>query len=100
MILDRSGHQSLAVYSGREAVEAARTFDPHVVLSDVMMPGMSGIELAKWLAENYPDCKVLLMTGYNGGIEGEGTEGHNLTILRKPVMPQTILAFVTSCAEK
>lgn len=103
LIVSRSGHNCLAVYSGLEAIDLARTFKPQAVLSDVMMPGLNGIELARYLAENYSDCKVLLMTGYDSAIEiaqGFLDGGSFMNILTKPVLPQTILAFVASCAEK
>ena len=46
LILNRSGHESIAVYSAAEAVSVAGSFKPHALLSDVMMPGMNGFELA------------------------------------------------------
>lgn len=101
LILNRSGHESVATYSGVEAVNAAQTFHPHALLSDVMMPGMNGIELARYFSENFTDCKVLLMSGYESAVEVAQSflpSGHFLNILSKPILPQTILAFVASCA--
>lgn len=101
LILNRSGHQSVAVYSAAEAVTVAGTFKPQALLSDVVMPGMNGYELAHYFAENFADCKLLLMTGHAGAAELSGTETASEFlphILTKPVLPQTILAFVASCA--
>lgn len=102
LIVTRSGYESMAVYNGREAIEAAVLFKPHAVISDVMMPGMNGIELARYFAENFSGCRVLLMTGHDSAdslVEASLSCGYVVNILTKPVMPQTILAFVASCAE-
>ncbi len=102
LIVTRSGYESMAVYDGREAIEAAALFRPHAVISDVMMPGMNGIELARYFTENFAGCRVLLMTGHDSAgslAEASLSCGLIVNILTKPVMPQTILAFVASCAE-
>ncbi len=102
LIVTRGGYESMAVYNGREAVEAAILFKPHAVISDVMMPGMNGIELARYFAENYSGCRVLLLTGHDSAaklVEASLSCGYVVNVLTKPVMPQTILAFVASCAD-
>lgn len=102
LILNRSGHESIAVYSAAEAVLVANEFKPQALLSDVMMPGMNGFELARYFAEHFTDCKLLLMTGHASAEELAEpflAEGILPNILSKPVLPQTVLAFVASCAE-
>jgi DNA-binding NtrC family response regulator len=102
LIVTRSGYESMAVYNGEEAIEAAILFKPHAVISDVMMPGMNGIELARYFADNFTGCRVLLMTGHDSAdnlVQASLSCGYVVNILTKPVMPQTILAFVASCAE-
>lgn len=102
LILNRSGHQTIAVYSAAEAVTVAIGFKPQALLSDVVMPGMNGFELAHYFAENFSDCKVLLMTGHASAADlGQGfvAEGLLPNVLPKPVLPQTLLAFVARCAE-
>jgi DNA-binding NtrC family response regulator len=46
----------------------AEPFD--VVLSDIMMPGMTGHDLAQWVAEHYPATRLVLMSGYDAGCQG------------------------------
>jgi len=59
---------------------AAQPFD--IVFSDVIMPGMSGIELARLLRERHPDLKIVLTSGYSQVLAQEGTHGFDL--LHKP----------------
>jgi CheY-like chemotaxis protein len=102
LIVNMSGHDSLAVYTGLEAVDAMQTFNPDVVLSDVTMPGLNGFELARHLAKNFPACKMLLMSGIDWAIElaeQHLERGQFAELLTKPVMPQKILDFVARCSE-
>ena len=100
LIFQSRGHAVRAAYSGEDAVLIAQSFQPHVVVSDVVMPGMSGVELAIWLADNCPECKVLLMSGNASAfplVEEGIRRGHALTILPKPFHPQQILDFIATC---
>lgn len=54
--------------SGEDAVEIAETWAPHLVLSDITMGGMSGVELLTVLGRQHPDTRVILITGF-GTIE-------------------------------
>lgn len=60
--------------------ERAETFD--LVFSDVVMPGMSGIELGKQIKQRWPGLEVILTSGYSHVLAEEGT--HGFTLLRKP----------------
>ena len=102
MILNKSGLEALAAYSGLEALEALPAFRPHVAISDVMMPGMSGFELAYHLSEGLPLCKVLLMSGNDAALEAaerDLAKGTFAKVLSKPVRPQTILDLLAEYAE-
>jgi two-component system cell cycle response regulator CpdR len=50
--------------NGLEAIERSREFAPDVILLDIRMPGMDGIEMAKAAARNFPGLRILLVTGY------------------------------------
>ncbi len=54
--------------SGEEAVDMTREWVPHLVLSDITMGGMSGVELLAYFARHHPDTRVVLITGF-GTIE-------------------------------
>jgi CheY-like chemotaxis protein len=78
------GHETTLVNSGREALELLEEDELHfdAVFSDVMMAGMSGLELAHEVRRRYPGMPVLLTSGYSEIIAKEGTFGFPL--LRKP----------------
>ncbi len=75
--LSHRGHQVTAVDDGLQALEALRLegldhFD--LLITDIVMPGLDGIELALKVAQDYPKMPVLLMTGYSA----ERQRAHNL----------------------
>lgn len=55
--------------SGAEAVEAFRQFHPDVILMDLRMPGMDGIEATKEIRKIDPDAKIIALTSYDGDQE-------------------------------
>lgn len=52
-------------YSGMEALDYLRTMRIDVLLSDIRMPGLSGLNLLDEVVRNWPACKVILLTGYS-----------------------------------
>jgi CheY-like chemotaxis protein len=63
MILNRSGFDARAAYSGEMAIEIARSFQPDMLVTDVIMTGITGIEAAIMVYEMLPSCKILLLSG-------------------------------------
>jgi DNA-binding NtrC family response regulator len=63
-ILSRAGYEVTAVFSGGEALEQleSRTFD--VILTDLLMPRVSGLDVLRTAREKHPDCVVIVVTGY------------------------------------
>jgi len=51
--------------NGVEAIEKINTLVPDIVITDIMMPGLSGLELTKYVKDNYPHIKIIFLTGYN-----------------------------------
>lgn len=51
--------------SGMEALERCSSFAPDIILSDIRMPEMNGIELCRRLRTQYPDCVILFLSGYS-----------------------------------
>jgi CheY-like chemotaxis protein len=94
-ILDLNGYDASAVYTGTSAVDTARTTQPDLIISDVIMPDMNGIEAAIRIREFLPGCKILLFSGQAATadlLESARVKGHEFEILAKPVHPADLLA--------
>jgi DNA-binding NtrC family response regulator len=112
---DESGIRSLlelsfadAGYDVRSAADAPQamqlceveSFD--AVLSDVRMPGMSGHELARWLARSHPATRLFLMTGWDTNCEDCPIAGR-CCIVAKPFRPKDVVSRVDAalaCGQK
>jgi CheY-like chemotaxis protein len=94
-ILDLNGYEASAVYTGTAAVASARSLRPDLIISDVIMPDMDGIQAAISIRGFLPDCKILLFSGQAataGLLEDARAQGHEFEILGKPVHPSDLLA--------
>ncbi|UWZ84711.1 response regulator [Occallatibacter riparius] len=59
-ILRHRGFQTMCEYSAKGAAQAAQRFRPDVLVTDVVMPGLSGIDLAEWFSKEQPGCQIIL----------------------------------------
>jgi CheY-like chemotaxis protein len=95
IILNQAGFDASAVYTGNGAVEQAREIRPDLIISDVIMPDMNGIEAAINIRNFLPSCKILLFSGQAATanlLENARAQGHEFEILAKPVHPSDLLA--------
>ncbi len=93
-ILELNGYDASAVYTGTAAVESARALRPDLIISDVIMPDMDGIEAAINIRGFLPNCKILLFSGQAATadlLENARSRGHEFEILGKPVHPSDLL---------
>jgi CheY-like chemotaxis protein len=93
-ILQMNGFSARFFTCPLEALAAARTESPDLVISDVAMPGISGIELAIKMRAQYPNCKILLFSGQAATsdlLEAARAQGHDFRLLQKPVHPSEFL---------
>lgn len=100
VILSNSGFDTFTAYEGPTALGLALELAPDLLISDVVMPGMSGIDLAITLADAVPQCKVLLFSGQAATVdllEEARRSGHNFTTLTKPIHPTDMLRRVSEC---
>jgi CheY-like chemotaxis protein len=92
-ILEMSGYAVLEAHHGAEALELSnRHAGPiHLLVTDVVMPQMSGRELAQRLATLRPDLKVLYMSGYtDDAIVRHGVLASGIAFLSKPFTPDAL----------
>ena len=85
-----------------DALEASRVDPPDLLISDVLMPQLSGIELAIQLRKHCPNCKVLLFSGQAATadmLETARANGYDFELLEKPVHPSDLLAKIRSLTE-
>jgi CheY-like chemotaxis protein len=100
MILARSGFSTLTAYDGLVGFEIAQRAKPDLIISDVVMPGMTGVELAIAVTQMIPACKILLFSGQAATVDllkDARNIGHDFTTLTKPVHPTDMLKRVAEC---
>ena len=101
-ILRGAGYKVLSAGSARRAIEMFREYRPDLVLTDIIMPDMSGTELVQHMHQSDSGARFLLMTGYSEEdlkdyLQGLG--GPELPLLHKPFAPPDLLAHVRQALE-
>lgn len=94
LILIHRGFDARSFVDPADALNAAQSASPDFLLTDVMMPGVNGIELAIQMKQRHPHCKVLLFSGQSSTsdlLEAASSRGHHFEILAKPVHPTHLL---------
>jgi CheY-like chemotaxis protein len=92
-ILERRGYRVLVAGDGPAALKISSGFQGkiHLLLTDIAMPRMSGLEVAKCLAMERPLLKILYMSGYPETVVPEhGRRSPGRCFLRKPFLPPTL----------
>lgn len=96
-ILNNNGYRAIAFYDAQSALNKVPVEHPELVISDVVMPGMSGTEMAVLITELCPQCKILLFSGQAATadlLRVVREKGYNFELLAKPVHPADLLAKV------
>lgn len=103
LILTQAGFDARAFSSSIEALMALNEQDPDLLLSDVQMPEMSGVELAIRFRKIRPGCKVLLFSGQAATsdlLADARNQGYNFDLIEKPVHPTDLLAKIRGWAQR
>ena len=100
-VLERMGHEVQSANSGPRALEIASLFRPHVVISDVSMPGMNGYELAKEIRQRWGHAiQLVAMTGYGAQTDRDESlrTGFDFHMVKPPDV-RVLTSYFESIAE-
>jgi len=101
-VLEREGYAVLEAGDGAEALEMVRGQGPviEIVVTDIVMPRLNGVELMQALASSHPDLPVILMSGYATSALAELGIVAPCSILTKPFPPERLLEEVRRCIRR
>jgi DNA-binding NtrC family response regulator len=91
------GYAVMTAYSGEAALEIGSIVPPELLVSDVILTGMNGVELAIAMQAIVPDCKVLLFSGLPSSADvmaAARDTGHEFTLLEKPLHPALLFSHL------
>jgi DNA-binding response OmpR family regulator len=98
-ILCKAGYEASAFYNAKSALQeigcCKPECSPELVITDVDMPGMNGVEMAVCIREHCQGCKVLLFSGRASSqdlLDAANTRGYDFELLSKPIHPRDLLA--------
>jgi CheY-like chemotaxis protein len=98
-ILNDSGYDARALYSGRAAIALARQACPDIVVSDVVMPAMDGVEAVLAISKICPGARIVLFSGQAGTgdiLRRAKDAGHEFDLLPKPIHPDELLNILAA----
>ena len=96
-ILNLAGYEVCAVYDGETAVKLLNLFKPNLIITDVTMPGTTGVEIAFAAQSTLPRCKILLFNGQTAlhQLLGDPAAGDlPFEVITKPIHPADLLALL------
>lgn len=97
-ILEEEGFDAISVSDGTAAVRWAGQAHPDVVICDVIMPSLNGIEAAKQIKGLLPTVHIILFSGQAAAaalVEQAAAEGYKFEVLAKPIKPDILLAIIS-----
>jgi CheY-like chemotaxis protein len=98
-ILQGFGFSATCFTNPLEALHSVRSDPPDLLISDVLMPELSGTDLAMLIKELCPSCKILLCSGQadtENLLQAARTRGHNFHLISKPIHPTDLLREIVS----
>jgi CheY-like chemotaxis protein len=102
-ILERLGYKVLQARNGAEAIALAQGYGDRIdlLLTDVVMPGMNGAELARQLVLHHPERKVLFTSGYtDDAIVRHGILKEGVSFIGKPYTPSALAKKVRGVLDR
>ena len=96
-ILEAEGYQILIAKDGAEAMEIVQTNHVDLVLADLKMPTIGGLELLAWIKKRYPGLPAIIITGHGSRhLESQCEEVGALGLISKPFMAREVVDAVKS----
>ncbi len=102
-MLERSGYKVVSANNGEDAIKLINTYERsiHLLLTDVVMPGMNGKELAESIKIKIPDIKILYTSGYTANvIANHGVLGDGVNFIQKPFRQEDLINKIRSLLRK
>jgi DNA-binding NtrC family response regulator len=97
MILRRASHQVNVFYDAQSALVELAVCCPDLIITDVFMPEMNGIEMAVLARRRHPACQILLFSGNavtSDLLKDVREQGYDFELLAKPIHPTELLARI------
>lgn len=95
LIFRKHGFDARATYSAEQALACAPEFLPELLLCDISMPGLGGLELMQEISAQLPNCRILVLTGCYSNLKRVFEQSSRLPrqagILTKPCQPSELL---------
>jgi len=101
-ILRMNGFDALSFTYPQDALKAAREKAPDLLITDVFMPDISGVDLAIQMLKFCPSCKILLFSGQAATanlLQTARDQGYNFELLAKPIHPAEFLQRIKAVSE-
>ena len=99
IIFTKQGYEVSRAHTGKEALEFISHTCPDIVLLDVVLPDISGVDIAIAIIREFPKCKFLLISGNKAtenAIDDARDKGYDFEVLAKPLPPQELIYAVNS----
>ncbi|MFZ5426801.1 MAG: response regulator [Thermodesulfobacteriota bacterium] len=95
------GYEVQTAANGEEALEAVQAFSPSIVLTDIKMPGMDGIELLRRIKKLCPDIEVIMISGHGDmDLVVKSLQSEALDFITKPIRDELLVSALKRAAEK
>jgi CheY-like chemotaxis protein len=99
LILKQHGYEVRGARDGAEAVSAAPAFSPNILLCDINLPDIDGIQVSLAIKNLLPNCRVVLLSGEISSTElldEAERQGYRFEVVAKPTEPQELLRILSA----